>query len=131
MATHRAYLTLILDAIQGIRDVVGEAPFDQYQRNRAMRRVAERELEIISVASRQLPQTLKELSPGVPWRAIADIGDKLRNDCFHIEDATVWSTARFELDLLERVCRDELARIGGDDYTSTTSAGSKAGFSPP
>lgn len=43
------------------------------------RMIAERALEIISEASRRLPEDWKAARPGIPWRRIADIGNHLRH----------------------------------------------------
>jgi uncharacterized protein with HEPN domain len=44
------------------------------------RRIVERCLEIISEASRRLPETLKERHPQIPWRKVAGIGNFLRHE---------------------------------------------------
>jgi uncharacterized protein with HEPN domain len=40
----------------------------------------ERLVEIISEASRHIPEVLKHRYPAVSWRSIADIGNILRHD---------------------------------------------------
>ena len=54
----RLRLTDIVEAIDGIRAAVGNASFEQFRQNRPMRRAVERELEIISEASRHIPADL-------------------------------------------------------------------------
>jgi len=43
------------------------------------RMIAERALEIISEASRRLPDDMKASQPHIPWRDIAAIGNHLRH----------------------------------------------------
>jgi hypothetical protein len=52
----------MLDAIAGIEATVAGASFAEYARNWTMRRAVERGIEIISEASRHLPEELKASS---------------------------------------------------------------------
>jgi uncharacterized protein with HEPN domain len=56
-----------------------------------VRRAVERELEIISEASRHIPADLQEAAPEVPWREIAGIGIVLRHEYQRVADKIVWS----------------------------------------
>jgi uncharacterized protein with HEPN domain len=52
------------------------------------RRAAERAIEIISEASRHLPEEMRASAPEVPWREIAAIGNVLRH-AYHRIDGEV------------------------------------------
>jgi len=61
-----------------------------------------RALEIISEASRRLPDDLKARHPHMPWRAIRDAGNLYRHRYDNVAASLVWRTAREDLhDLLE------------------------------
>ncbi|MGB0671226.1 MAG: DUF86 domain-containing protein, partial [Rhodospirillales bacterium] len=64
------------------------------------RRAVERGLEIISEASRHIPDDLKSQHPNIPWRDIADIGNFLRHDYQHVESRIIWDTATTDLSVL-------------------------------
>jgi uncharacterized protein with HEPN domain len=51
----------------------------QFRADRDTRQSVERSLEIISEASRLLPNELKEARPEIPWRKVADFGNVLRH----------------------------------------------------
>jgi uncharacterized protein with HEPN domain len=64
-------LSDIRDAITGIQNVTAGVAFDGFANSWAMQRAVQRGLEIISEASRHVPDELKALAPDIPWRQIA------------------------------------------------------------
>jgi uncharacterized protein with HEPN domain len=66
-------------------------------------------MEIISEASRRLPDELKARRPEIPWAKVAGIGNVLRHEYQRVAYDVLWRVARDDLPLLERVCREELA----------------------
>ncbi len=51
-----------------------------------------RALEIISEASRRLPDELRERHPGLPWRQIRDAGNYYRHSYDNVAESFVWDT---------------------------------------
>jgi uncharacterized protein with HEPN domain len=70
----------ILDAIRDFEGFVGTATAEEIGTDRMRRYAAERCVEIISEASRRLPETWKAEHPSIPWSDIAGIGSVLRHD---------------------------------------------------
>jgi uncharacterized protein with HEPN domain len=62
----RLRLLHIRDEIDGLSAVLVDVTFDSYQGSYALRRVAERALQIISEAARALPPGLIAKYPGAP-----------------------------------------------------------------
>lgn len=87
----------IRDAISGIRDVAAGATFDGFANSWGMHRAVERGLEIISEASRHIPDDLKALAPGIPWRQIAAIGNLLRHDYQRADMMATWNIVKEHL----------------------------------
>ena len=54
--------------------------FEKFRADRRTRQLVERNLEILSEASRRLPNEYKDREVQIPWRAIAGIGNVLRHD---------------------------------------------------
>ena len=99
----------MLDAIEGIDSALAGTTFAEYEQSWLLRRAVERGLDIISEASRHLPDELKQRSPEVPWRQIAGIGNVLRHEYQRVEPRLVWNVARDHLAPLEAVVRAALA----------------------
>ena len=77
-----------------------------------MKRAVEREIEIISEASRRIPSKLKAAEPGIPWHEIAGIGNVLRHDYEIVSDPVVWNVVQEHLPALEGAVRRMLDRLG-------------------
>jgi uncharacterized protein with HEPN domain len=98
----------MLDAIAGIEATVVEATLADYQGNWTMRRAVERGIEIISEASRHLPEEMKARYPQVYWREIAAIGNLLRHEYGRVEDHIMWRIVEEYLPELKVVTTDLL-----------------------
>ena len=110
MTTHSPVLRLsdILEAIERIRSVLGDMPLDVFETDWQTQWLVERGVEIISEASRHLPDELKTRHPHIPWRKVAGIGNILRHNYENIAAAIMWKLAQEDLSVLEVVCREEL-----------------------
>jgi uncharacterized protein with HEPN domain len=72
-------LAHIIEAISGIeRMLLGKTRSDVMQ-DRMLRLAVERELEIISEASRRIPEAARQRNAGINWTAMAALGNRLRH----------------------------------------------------
>lgn len=101
----------ILEAIEGVQAAVGPLTFEAYCGSWVTRRAAERAVEIISEASRHLPDVLKAQEPDVPWRDIAGIGNVLRHEYHRLDDAVIYTIVTRQLGPLESAVRRLLQRL--------------------
>ena len=69
-------------------------------------------LEIISEASRRLPEELKARHPAIEWREMAAAGNFYRHEYEDVAARRVWETLTYHLPPLRAVVDQELARIG-------------------
>ena len=61
-----------------------------------------RNLEIIGEAVKNIPENIKEKYPQIPWKAIADMGDRLIHAYFCVSLSIVWETIKNDLLTLKR-----------------------------
>ena len=66
-------------------------------------------LEIISEASRRLPDEIKARHPLIAWREMATAGNVYRHDYEAVEAQFVWETVRRDLPPLLAVIEQELS----------------------
>ena len=78
----------ILDAIEQLELLFGQLDFSAFVADRMKRAACERFLEILSEASRHIPDAWKTSHPGIPWKQIADMGNHLRH-AYHAIDAEI------------------------------------------
>ena len=67
-------------AIERIRGEMTDISLDAFEGDWRSQRLVERGVEIISEASRHLPEDLKARHSEIPWRKVAGIGNVLRHD---------------------------------------------------
>lgn len=106
-------LTDIVEAITHIQAEMAGVPLDAFEADWRRRWLVERGIEIISEASRRLPDALKARHPEIPWRQVADIGNVLRHEYQRVAPDVLWRLVQDDLAPLDRVCRAELAAAGG------------------
>lgn len=106
-----ARLQDIIEAIEGIRQVTAGLDLSTYERTWVVQRATERGIEIISEASRHIPDDLRQAWPNIPWREIAAIGNKLRHEYQRIEDRILWNVVQRDLAPLEDAARTMLAGL--------------------
>lgn len=87
----------IRDAIDGIENLVGDTSSETFAGSWAKQRATERGLEIISEASRHIPDDLKALAPDIPWRQIAAIGNLLRHEYQRADVTATWNIVKEHL----------------------------------
>ena len=57
-----------------------------------------RALEIISEASRRLPDDMKARHPDIPWNEMAGAGNVYRHKYETVDEAMIWHTMRHDLE---------------------------------
>jgi uncharacterized protein with HEPN domain len=103
-----AALRHIIENIRLARSFVSGLSFDDFQADRRTVYAVVRCLEIISEASRRLPNDLKARHPEIPWSDIAGAGSIYRHDYQNVRDMFVWRTLEQSLEPLQRAVEDEL-----------------------
>ena len=99
------------DAIAGIRQVLATGTPDEIEADWVRARAVERGFEILSEASRNIPDALKAEEPGIPWREIAGIGNVLRHDYDGVEFRLLLATALGDFAALEVALQRLLVRL--------------------
>jgi uncharacterized protein with HEPN domain len=106
-------LTDIIEASERINGVLTNVSLEEFEKDWQRQWLVERGFEIISEASRHLPDELKARNPKIPWRKVAAIGNILRHNYENIAPAVLWKLAQTDLATLEKACRSELATEQG------------------
>jgi uncharacterized protein with HEPN domain len=90
----------ILEAIHRVDEITRGKTLSDFEREWQLRWLVQRAIEIISEASRGIPEQLKATRPEIPWPKVRDIGNILRHQYEGVSDPILW-----------RVVTDELPRL--------------------
>ena len=70
----------ILETIERVQSKIAGKTFAEFEADWEFRFVIQRAIEIISEASRRIPDELKAMRPEIRWSSIAGIGNVLRHE---------------------------------------------------
>ncbi len=110
----RLHIDDVLQAIANIEADTSELDYESFVTDRRARQLVERNLEIISEASRKIPQRLKQTEPDVPWREVAGIGNILRHDYGEVRPEILRRVRTNRLAALKAAAERMLARLEND-----------------
>ena len=102
----------IVSAIGAVEEELDGISEDMLANDRMRRLALERLLEIISMASGNIPANLKAVENGVDWQAIAEIGDRLENTRDRIESQVLWRMSQDKLVPLKACAERHLGEPG-------------------
>jgi uncharacterized protein with HEPN domain len=100
----------IRDNIVLAQEFIRELTLEQFCQSRLHFYAVVRALEIISEASRRLPEALRARHPHLPWRAIRDVGNFYRHQYDDVAESYVWTTVRDHLPTLLAAIEAEIRR---------------------
>jgi uncharacterized protein with HEPN domain len=87
-------------AIDRIQSAVAGKTLEDYQQDWLLKHAVQRGIEIISEASRALPDEVRAVRPEVPWARVRSVGNVLRHEYHRLADNIVWGVVVDELPAL-------------------------------
>jgi len=106
----KLYVKDILEAIKAIEKFVEGMNFESFKEDDKTSSAVIRKFEIIGEATKNIPQSIKEKYPHIPWKEMAGFRDKLIHFYFGIKYDIVWDTIKLRLPELrnniEKVLKD-------------------------
>jgi len=95
--------------ILAARRFTANISFDEFKRSDLHFYAVVRALEIVSEASRRLPDEIRDRHPTLPWKQIMGIGNIFRHNYDTVIDSIVWATVHDFLDDLMVAVASEIA----------------------
>jgi len=100
------YLKDILEAINAIENFVNDIDFEKFKLDDKTSSAVIRKFEIIGEATKNIPKSIKQKYPDIPWKEMAGFRDKLIHFYFGIKYEIVWDTIKLKLpDLKQRLTK--------------------------
>jgi uncharacterized protein with HEPN domain len=104
------YLAHILDECEFLCRSSAGMSIDAFLADPILRRACQRSLEIIGEAAKKVDDVFKATHPGLPWRDMAAMRDRLIHGYFGVDDAIVWDVMQEHIPPLQAAIRQLLAR---------------------
>jgi uncharacterized protein with HEPN domain len=95
-------LVHILTAIEEIRAALTGRSLEDFTADPLRRMAVERLFEIISEASRYIPDGMKDQERTIAWRNLADLGNVLRHTYHRVDPKILWDIVENDLEPLKR-----------------------------
>jgi uncharacterized protein with HEPN domain len=109
---HLVRLRDMLENIDAVAEMMIGIDLATYRRDVKLRRAVERCVEIISEASRSIPDDLKAQFPDQPWPEMAAVGNLLRHHYERVDDFIMWKIATRSLPQLREVVAAMVGKSG-------------------
>lgn len=107
----RAALIDIAENIRYAQEFVAGMTFDAFCEDQRSIYAVTRCLEIISEASRRLPDDMKAQYPHIPWSDIVGAGNIYRHGYDAVEESILWHTVQHSLSPLLQIVDAEIVRL--------------------
>lgn len=92
-------------AIDGIEQAVDGRTIDDFSADWLLKHGVERGLEIISEASRHIPEELLAVAPEIPWKQMRGIGNVFRHEYHKVANPIIWAVVKDNLPPLRLAVR--------------------------
>jgi uncharacterized protein with HEPN domain len=104
-------LVHILTAIEDVGSMMSGRSIQEFAADRMLRMAVERAFEIMSEASRHIPDEMKERESSIAWRELADLGNRLSHAYHRVDPNILWEIANNDLEPLkqfvERIVKED------------------------
>lgn len=92
----------VIETIARIEEVTSGKTLADFRASWQLRFIVQRGIEIISEASRAIPDELASRHREIPWTSVRHIGNVLRHEYHAISDPIIWRVVTDELPRLRR-----------------------------
>ena len=94
------YLQDMLENAEKVLSFVEGLDYEGFRKDDKAVYAVIRAFEIIGEAARQIPESVREKNPTIPWREISAMRNKLTHEYFGVNTEVVWRTIQDDLPVI-------------------------------
>jgi len=87
------YLADLEENLKRAVEFCSDTTFEEFERDYRNQYAVIRALEIVGESAKRIPDGIRDLDPGIPWKAMAGMRDRLIHGYDSVNLALVWKTA--------------------------------------
>ena len=103
---YTVYLNDIMESISLVENYTRGLSFEVFSQDRKTQDAVVRQLEIIGEATKQIPESMRQIRTDVEWRKIADLRDILVHQYFKVDLQIVWDIVKNKLLILQTAIKE-------------------------
>jgi uncharacterized protein with HEPN domain len=104
------YIEDIIGAMNDALSFVKDMEYDVFLRDKKTIYAVNRALEIIGEATKNIPASVKNRYPQIPWKKMAGMRDKVIHEYFGVDLKRIWNTVKKDIPdlkpLFEKILND-------------------------
>ena len=109
------YLRDILEAMDKAEEFIGSLDLRAFKKDDKTAFAVIRSLEIIGEASKKIPANPRRRFPGIPWKSLAGMRDKLIHDYVGVSLEVVWRTVKEDIPAVRPMLVDMLEKMQAEE----------------
>jgi uncharacterized protein with HEPN domain len=108
---YKLYLSDIINCINKIDEFVGKMSYNELVTDDKTCSAIIRKLDIIGEAAKNIPKSLRDKYPDLPWKEMSGMRDKIIHDYFGINYKIVWKVIKDRLPEIKQKLMQMLINI--------------------
>ncbi|MHB9154497.1 MAG: HepT-like ribonuclease domain-containing protein, partial [Endomicrobiales bacterium] len=95
------YLQDIVDSCSDVQEFIKGISYDDFVKDKKTKSATIRAIEVIGEAVKNIPAVFRSKHPGIPWKQIAGMRDKLIHEYFGVDTKVLWKTAKEDVPIIK------------------------------
>lgn len=100
---YKDYIDDIIDSMEKAMKFLGHMNFGEFTKDEKTVYAVVRTLEIIGEAAKQIPISVRRKYPGIPWREMTGMRDKVIHEYFGVDLKIVWNVVKEKIPPLKPI----------------------------